>query len=144
MIKCTLCGIKTEDHHPHTLKCRTCYNLIRRTEKIRERDRKRNQDPKRQEADRRRSLKRRHDPKNREKMRVLWQTNNLIKKGELVRATHCEECGKKCKTWANQKGNTDPRDIRWLCYICNNPHNIKRKHTKELTRENLKKTILNI
>lgn len=127
-IKCTICGIKTKDHHPNTLKCRECFNKIRRTEAVRARDRARNKHPDRLEFDRLRSEERRRDPTTYNIRRARMQTNNLIRSGKLKRAMHCEECGKECKTWANQNGNTNPENVKWLCPVCNNADNRRRNN----------------
>lgn len=46
------------------------------------------------------------------------QVRNALRRGDLVRAIACEECGRKCKTQGAHADYSRPLDVRWLCIPC--------------------------
>ena len=46
------------------------------------------------------------------------RTKYLIRKGELIRPTSCDDCDISCKPQGHHSDYNYPRDIQWLCQSC--------------------------
>ena len=68
--------------------------------------------------ERERAAKRKWDRANREKNKAHCKVYRAVKNGTLIRATHCEECGRKCKTEGAHTDYSKPLEVRWLCRKC--------------------------
>lgn len=58
----------------------------------------------------------------REAYRIISRASSAvrqaIKRGNLIRPTACEECGKTCKPQGAHHDYSRPLDVRWLCRSC--------------------------
>lgn len=66
-------------------------------------------------------------------------TNQMIKRGELVRATHCERCNQQYHTIAHHADYGQPSKVVWLCNSC---HGVVHRKYNELNPNSIKQTIL--
>lgn len=66
-------------------------------------------------------------------------TNTLLKKGELVRASHCDKCGIQYNTVAHHVDYGQPSKILWLCNSC---HGVVHRKGHELNPNSVKQTML--
>jgi len=55
---------------------------------------------------------------NKSKKKAHWAVNNLIRKGGLIRASHCEKCEFSGDIHAHHDDYSKPLEVRWLCGAC--------------------------
>lgn len=68
------------------------------------------------ERDREASKKKRQ--KSPEKVAARAAVNNAIKRGEIVKPSACEQCGKEKRLTGHHDDYSKPLTVRWLCYSC--------------------------
>lgn len=54
----------------------------------------------------------------RERNRAHGLINMRIRRGKLVRPTHCPKCGQQKRVDAHHKDYTKPDEIEWVCRSC--------------------------
>ncbi len=66
-------------------------------------------------------------------------TNDMIKRGELTRASHCERCSLQYKTVAHHTDYGNPLKVVWLCNAC---HGAVHRKYSDLNPRCIKQTTL--
>lgn len=66
-------------------------------------------------------------------------TNQLVKSGQLIRASHCERCNQSYQTVAHHTDYGQPAKVMWLCNSC---HGVAHRSKSELNPKFVKQTIL--
>jgi len=66
-------------------------------------------------------------------------TNEMLKRGEITRASHCERCSIQYKTVAHHTDYGEPSKIVWLCNAC---HGAAHRKYSDLNPLSIKQTTL--
>ena len=132
--KCFKCGeeknISEFYKHPqmadgHLGKCIECTKKDARingkTEKTRDRERKRNSKPERMASIGKRAKQWRVN--NPEKYAAHTKLNNAVRDGKIIKPKVCDECGLPSKLHAHHEDYIKPLEVKWLCVPCHGTKN---------------------